>query len=226
MNKDIQQIGDNFYKKCRVVMLPASNTDTLIWKEHWEDGSIFYDPSYKDDCIPQHLYILSDEEIKEGDWCIDPEVCELFQCKQNLSHEDVYIDTNDKIRYTHCDPHEVYKIITSTNPELNLPRPSDAFLKAYCEKGGVNGVLVEYKYETITTGSDEFNLSEEDQLMLKVASDNTITIKPIRSSWSREEVIKLLKEAKSSIREHTGVDNCGCCCYCSLDFDKWIEQNL
>ena len=65
---------------------------------------------------------------------------------------------------------------------MPLPRPSDDFIKSYIKaQGKIDKVLVEY-----------YNLNgQESGQLIKIASDNTITIKPIqeeKTSWSRERL--------------------------------------
>ena len=110
-------------------------------------------------CIVQHLYILSDDEIKEGDWY--------------LLDDNTINKASANLRYKN---HEK-KIIASTDSSLKLPRPSNEFNKKYCEEGGINEVLVEYM---------DYKLNNEIQEVLKVAPDNTITIYPIKETFSKE----------------------------------------
>ena len=68
------------YKKCKVVMLATAKATwpNCIWLGRIS-GQLRVDHSYdysprsqaptEDSMLPQHLYILSDDEIKEGDWC-------------------------------------------------------------------------------------------------------------------------------------------------------------
>ena len=62
-----------------------------------------------------------------------------------------------------------------------IPRPSNEFIKKYCEVGGIDEVLVEYKceYEDCNMfGCHKYEGCSKMQL-LKVAPDNTISIYPI-----------------------------------------------
>lgn len=62
--------------------------------------------------------------------------------------------------------------------KLFLPKPSNEFLKKYCELGGINKVLVEYEAEGWLSPMQPFKLRDnESKLKLKVSSDNTIIIK-------------------------------------------------
>ena len=138
---------------------------------------------------PQHIYFLSDEEIKEGDWCIllDDYGNVFSKPQQYLAQEGQVL--NNGLR----------KIIATTDESLTtlyynredkiasyyklLPRPSNEFIKKYCELGGVDKALVEYD-EKCCDGDKSTELCnslgcKNSLEILKVAPDNTITIYPI-----------------------------------------------
>jgi len=82
-----------------------------------------------------HLYITTDDEIKEGDWFIDLR-------DNNLYSEDLYVaKTKSEIELAN---RIGKKIIATTDPELNLPQPSKEFIEEYCRAGGIDEVDVEY----------------------------------------------------------------------------------
>lgn len=146
-----------------------------------------------------HFFTLSDKEIKEGDWVFDTIINSFFPC------------STIKQNFDNCK-----KIIATTDPELKLPRISNDFLKAYCEKGGIDEVLVEYEKYGINQNVD-YNVFG---YKLKVAPDNTITIKSVKSvknSWNREEVKEIAKRYAYFVG--TQLDP-------GIHIDKWIEENL
>lgn len=99
----------------------------------------------------------------------------------------------------------------------SLPRPSNDFLKKYCELGGIDEVLVEY--ELVEVRGNGIDLGEKDYYKLKVAPDNTITIKPFKDSWSREEVILLLDKFVQDLNQRKSGH--------TIEFkENWIKENL
>lgn len=194
------------FKKTKVVMLPntkeaiilfnPSNNKLTVRSKHWS----------VEDCITigyqtNDLYFLSDEDIKEGDWCI----------YNGLVHQATnYLHKSNQMPHTG-------KIIASTDKSLGLPRPSDSFIKKYCELGGIEYVNVEY--ENIQTTNDKGNIWIDGH-KLKVAPDNTVTIKAVKDSWNREEMIEFAKKAYDA----GSFDNTNS--MINLTFDKWIEENL
>lgn len=199
------------------------------------------------DEISQHLYILSSEEIKEEKvygifkdeigYTIEQEGVLCFHIpskngKGSLTFPYPRNFKNDvkKIIAT-TDKSLIYKIsvdcgssVGNTIAIKNLPRPSDDFIKAFVKKQGrIDKVLVEYENINVTKKEDyQYNDKTGGNLnyvwKLKVAPDNTITIKPIqeeKASWNKEEVIQLIVNAI-----YYGIDLNG-----NLS-DKWLEQNL
>jgi hypothetical protein len=192
MGKLIEKEG-KFYKECGVTMVNSTiepTTGTLLLRHIWKgnpklecnslwlykdtakigdvtvyntlNGSFADTPSVM---RPQHLYITSDDEIKEGDWYLvelfkitgESIGLQLEQCKET---EEVWINNFDIASTRHQD--NCKKIIATTDtslkipdfPELentayrSLPQPSDKFIQAYIDaynKGEkIEKVLVEY----------------------------------------------------------------------------------
>ena len=162
-------------------------------------------------CDLFHFYILSDEEIKEGDWYIQES--QIFQYKGYYS-----INQLPKFNYTK-------KIIASTDPSLKLPQPFQAFIekyiKAYNKGDKIEDVMVEYDEEWIN--------SNPKYDTLKISKDNIITIKEVKDSWSRKEIERLLEKAYDAGYD-SGYENSPI----APDekdrenptFDEWIKDNI
>jgi len=165
-----------------------------------------------------HLYILSDEEIKEGDWCFDLDFKRVFYCSD--SSREKYL--NSKKIITTTDESLVLKENISKSTEecwkyTSLPRPSDDFITAFVKaQGKIIEVLVEYEFGSIEESYFNDNGDEVLPIKLKVSKDNTITIKPIqeeKTSWSREEVKKLMESWMVLPKTPESINN-------------WIKENL
>ena len=151
-------------------MLAANQPSSLIV---WSNGKLFtadmagvsqflHMPRTK--CETQFLYILSDDEIQEGDYVLDEDCSELFG---------PYEKTDFLIR-------DHKKVIASTDPSLNLPSPSPDFLHAYCEEQPEE-VLVRYTVEHVPHEIDNKYFLELISLYIK---DNTISIIEIKKSYT------------------------------------------
>ena len=194
---------------------------------------------------PQHLYILSSEEIKEGEWCYHPEV------GQEYTIVDTRKEGNDRYSKGQHPAQGIFKykettntwykkckkIIATTDSSLlidivkgeifavgtKLPRPSDDFIKAFvkAQGKGFDKVLVEYENHFVlgnymntcivcqkqfSNTDKHWKYCQEHSIKLKVAPDNTITIRAIqeeKTSWSREEAAERLYP----LNYHTGQFN-------------------
>ena len=231
------------FKRTQVIILPTQNK-TYIGK-HLENEVYLslYTWYLKTLNIPnerqgQHLYIITDDEIKEGDWFIYNET--LLQCKEvKLLGKSVLIITNS---YNGYNVDNCRKIIATTDSSLNayrreddsltyIPQPSQQFIEKYIEsynKGEViTDVLVEYINVIPQSNGlrsngiimDEIGLTD-DANILDVPKlnykDNTITVKKLKDSWNREEVVELLKLFENDIKKSINSD----------DFNNWIKENL
>jgi hypothetical protein len=200
----------------------------------------------------QHLYIVSDEEIKEDDYVLLPNTI-----TQRMSNSDM-------IDYLSSDSLATKKIIATTDTSLfingtlsypyeestaicKLPQPSQSFIDKYIEsynKGNViTDVMVEYDlmYLNKRLGGtwqpfpDEFIEVHEKKYVLKINPDNTINIQMKKDSWTREELTdrckKILWDYIKYEDKLKGTDYFGGISitfekYENTNIDKWIEQNL
>lgn len=129
------------FKKAKVILLPtgfiarrneiglqAYKTNLRIINNTEEEDLIFYQ---------QHLYIISDDEIKKGDWVIE------YQPKDNLG--ELHQIHNEYV----LSPNIQKKVIATTDTTLELPRLSQQFIEEYIEeynKGQqITECLVEYE---------------------------------------------------------------------------------
>lgn len=111
-----------------IIMLPTKDESKLI---KLRDEILYNDTDASDLWIPQHLYFISDEEIKEGDWSF----CSLH----SYTRGPVIKVTGDwNIQSLNRFRKEGYenKIIASTNPFLKLPLIPQLFLQEYVKCNG------------------------------------------------------------------------------------------
>lgn len=219
------------FKKTKVVMLSTNekaNEDKLIYRE----GRLMFQTKKEakhdrkwSSSKHYHLYFLSNEEIKEGDWVLTPnnEIKKFGQVGTYLSKDKKIIATTDKSLTINSiygvDRFDASIFSGSGKSEMiklpqmfNLPQPSQLFIEKFVEEYNKGSVITEVMVEYEPIGAYS-NPKYDSDYRLKVNSkDNTITIRKIKNSWSREEVEKLCREARYT----TGV----------VEIDKWIEKNL
>ena len=211
------------FKRAQVIMLPTQNKSYLFL----EPNNILRDnPTILNDSkrYPnQHLYIISDDEIKEGDWYFDG--TDFIHKKSK--HNNTLVDGNKQAK----------KIIATTDSSLNyikhddtvpypkgkqiiLPQPSQQFITKYIEeynKGSViTDVLVEYETLKTTANNKHFGEGHIYSITNKLKinpNDSTITIKKLKDSWNREEVFAVITMFNNANIEAKNVV-------------KWLEENL
>ena len=109
-----------------------------------------------------------------------------------------------------------------------LPQPSEQFIQKYIEeynKGNViTDVLVEYTFNDFKFMATLCTTKEKEYVLKINPKDNTITIKKVKDSWTREEVIELCRQAFIDGTYAGGfgpnektIDS---------ETEKWIEENL
>lgn len=191
------------WNKCKVVMLASNENSGLLLGVSKFGRLISYDTKYTNPSndvhiSKQHIYIISEDEIKVGDWCID-------------RHKTVYKQKTDKIFTEFTGSKKIIattdKLILKTSksinkeqfPDIILPQISQQFIEHFIteyNKGNIiSDVLVEYEYLLGNNEDENQNLIPE--LFLKINKNNTINIKTVKDSFSRDEVIKLLQECWS-----------------------------
>ena len=150
----------NQFKRAQAIMLPTNNKSLL----YINYSKLQLNKFEQLDTNNQHLYIISDDKIKEGDWYIELDINSL---PLSIKKAD-YNKTNE----FSLKPYSDYckKIIATTDTSLNkkhncdcgattyegcsqcleiLPQPSQQFIEKYIEeynKGNIiKDVLVEYE---------------------------------------------------------------------------------
>ncbi len=186
-------------KKCQVVMLPTEkaikNVNDIVLSRYNELHLVSKNDSssYNKTTTQQYLHILSDEEVKEDDWCILNSGKYInIVCKNKHGIIGSVIGSKEFIA-THCK-----KIIATTNPELTinikvnghtdgtnyfLPQIPQHFIESYIKEyndgNPIKEVMIEY--EEITNKdfnrNDGVKISNPTYLKrLKLNPDNTIII--------------------------------------------------
>ena len=239
----------SMFKKCKVVMLPTNQkvintkeyqlllSNSLFWTskieiERYSEGWFFLNNSSNpNSCaitVPnvenfkhQHLYIISDDKIKLFDLVYNNKenIVEQITSKTQL----IFVLEENKENQT------FKKIIATTDKTLSqtsrteIPQPSQQFIEKYIEeynKGNViTDIMIEYEYSEVK--EKLYNYLNNPKINPK---DNTITIKKVKDSWNREEVIELCKQAfiDGTYAGGFGPDEKTI----DSETEKWIEENL
>lgn len=219
-------------KKCKVIMIPTNErVENCIIKVNPHNGRgraiLEYTAGYLTqeylkhiNSVGQHLYIISDDEIKVGDWITD--IKNIYKAPD----VDGFIG--------------LYKIIATTDPSLTasfgqseegfgkmkdgLPQPTDCFVKRYVEEYN-KGTPIENVMVVYVQSSDSF-YGNKCPIESKINSDNTIDVQPTKDRWTRDEVKQLCWQAyidhlciDGKIKPSLAAGFLG-------SFNKWVEENL
>ena len=245
----------NQFKRAQVIMLPTENTSNIfLAKKGLSKSKLIYHPTAaykyyeKDRDCNQHLYIISDDEIKEGDWYYNSRLNQIFQSIRKSGYSK---KTDD------------YKVIATTDTSLTKdirmlcksckgsgggfspkcitckgngiriendlsPQPSQQFIEKYIESYNrgkiITDVLVEYEEVNIGPDLTKSLRYYPDNLTLKLKvnpKDNTITIKKLKDSWNREEIVELLHKLNNDSYKYLNYKDLQ-----NVRLTKWIEVNL
>ena len=145
----------------------------------------------------QHLYLISDDVIKEKDWFINTGTRTLFQATENMVNNQWFPKK-----------HGGYwgKVIASTDPEISsygmangklygeqykgtqfednrLPKIPESFIKDFAKANGIDDVIVEYGKFT-TSGADHVDyknwydalkLTNYNEVIISIVEENILT---------------------------------------------------
>lgn len=218
------------FKKVTVVMLPTNEKASVIGLYIDTNNLVFNNPNNKDipRGISQHLYILSDDEIKEGNWklCLNDNSTSQYLSKKSIESDTKCKDCKKIIATTDKSLTKEMYSVSSGKYQEPLPQPSQSFIEVFVEeynKGNIiTEVMVEYENNTPKfIPIDKFNSKDlQDYIKLKInPKNNTISIRKIKDSWNREEVVNLLNLAWATASAYGENTN-------SADCNDWIDKNL
>ena len=215
------------FKKAKAVMLPNNQqTKYLMVYSDVEKtkGKLILNGLKNDEYKEyQHLYIISDDEIKENNTHF-----------YNPHSGQLHISGNHT-DYIAINKNGCKKIIATTDVSLGLPQPSKQFIQKYIEEYNkdnkdniITDVLIEYElisneeYFGNTINPDDDVPYFDERLKIN-SKDNTITIKKVKDSYSREEVIEFGNKVKEYCKDGWKPDSLH---RVFFEWDKWIEENL
>lgn len=199
------------WKKHKLVVLPTK--DNSKFGKIYENNTFhFYtnENTFLDNLANcQHLYILSNEEIKEGDWiCYDSKDIYQFEKSNNSKSHDVVNTLKEKYK----------KVMATTDPKLHKEGIPDIPIEFQQEwvKNPQEEIEVEYK-STLHIG-EEVDDSYPKYFPLEVIklTNNSINCRLIEDSWDDIEDI-FYSRNDFSIHE-TKYD-------IQMKFYNWLKEN-
>ena len=212
------------FKKCKIVMLPTNESSKIgnlaTYQKRSLSKVIKEGVNPKDSTVQfWNLYIISDDEIKENNTHF-----------YNPHSGQLHISGNHT-DYIAINKNGCKKIIATTDVSLGLPQPSKQFIQKYIEEYNKGNIITEVMVEYELISNEEYflnTINPDDDVPyfdenLKInPNDNTITIKKVKDSYTREEVVKLLVDCCGEVSCEDGKllgKN-------PEELYKWIDENL
>jgi hypothetical protein len=241
------QINKNC-QECSVVML-TSNTEELQHVQPWLHGNKLrslpgnhkvsreeIDSRY---CVPQHLYILSNDRIEDGDYYYNERLDQVFQAIRKSGYNTidkefkviattdfscfnmVYDGLDEKCQKQYC------KMLLPQIPQSFI----EHFIREYNEGNVISKVLVEMEddYSSIPENEEDIIFSWRAYVnsKIKVNQSNEISILTEQKQvFSREEVIDMLLTYKCDLLVELNRCRESGESFQKQFTDNWIQQNL
>lgn len=211
-------MSNTIKRKSKVIMLPTEKANMAIFKEK---ALISNRTEYKvsDNWKPQHLYILSDDEILENDYIYHILDGRIILCGKE--------EFNTLQQSSNPDNYGYKKIIATTDTSLNLSQPSKEFITKYIEEYKKGAVIefIDVLYEDYECKNGHYmgfqtvcsypHCNERNYPKLKVDKQNCITITRSKDSYATNELYSIMQQYHD---------------YCVwkeyITPQKFIEQNL
>jgi hypothetical protein len=161
------------------------------------------------------LYVLSDDEIGDNEWVYSIHGTPNVQKTEGESYHD-----RRSFGWQ--------KIIATTNTSLNLPQIPTNFVQQFIEQYNNGIVLENVEVECVYTAAPNSSVENHNYFPIKINSDNTINIKPTKTSWSRDEVVELINDAVGASHDWSSRnDDIHSLRIIQKQFlNDWIEKNL
>lgn len=176
-------------------------------------GKLLQSHGVLSDAYIRHLYILSDDKIKEGDWVMNN-------------------NTNNIAQYTGHGSMEWWKkIIATTNTELkwefkgvqmsrmmNYPKISELFIKIYIAEYNKGNVIEEVELEYDSEEKPAWSGMWVDTLKLR--EDNTVIIDLVEEKkYTKDEVLNILHNWENysiDVRKQSTIN---------FELEEWFNKN-
>lgn len=228
-------IGDN-YEKVNGKLVPLK-TNKLLYTDNTTEYGF----------PPQHLYIISDDEIKEGDWVYDssslPQDAPIKRIRIiDDTHYTLYGDTSRNLK---C---HYKKIVATTdksirpvcikcntrygqgnhdckypcdhNGNLYFPQLPESFIQAYIKAYNKGNPIteVDLEIELHKWVGSTYPVGHRPTYQIKTRPDNTVIVHQSKM-YTRDEVEKLCRLAYQQGQEEEAGNP-------HVSEDKWIQENL
>jgi len=190
---------------CKSVMLPGEGP--IKFQPIFNN---YYLSSYplKEGLVPQHLYLISDEMIKEGDWGLNIYDQRIDKC----------IKSNKESIQEHW-----RRIEATTDKSSGLPLIPQSFIEEYVQKQGkIDKVYIQLEIVNLPDPHTE-EWRPKSRLKLTPFPYNEVIILPVKDNFTREEVEDEILQFVLDIYYNAGaIDSDG---KLKKKINEWFDKN-
>jgi hypothetical protein len=200
-------------KTVKVVMLSTEKAiyagNDIFW--YYTNQKVLYKDGFQ-----QHLYLISDDEIKEGDWYYSPETKQVYNQSNHetsLPCRKIIATTDTSLFYD-----KPFRSNYGGSKATMLPQIPESFIQAYIKAYNEGKPITEVAVEVILEEYLQGTRQENHKILIKTRSDNTIIIHQAKM-YTRDEVANLIRKMYyETTGKSTGHPDGAC--------SRWIENNL
>lgn len=185
-------------KTHKVVMLPTEKASPLILERTRTNPKLIFNyndtKSLREQYQFQSLYIISDDEIKKGDWIIAKQTDDSSFIHQVTQSSIDRIKVSDKKIVATTDS-SLLVYLTDLAPKANYPLPQipESFIQAYIKAYNEGKPITEVDLEIVIGQGQENGETTSIKEWIKTREDNTIIIHRAKT-YTREEMEKAYRE--------------------------------
>lgn len=212
-------------KTFKVVMLPTEKAEDCILKQnlHLEYQKGYFTQEYlkTSNRYSQHLYILSDDKIKEGDWVIEYQKGDEQGTVQQIKNEYVLAPDIQKkiVATTDRSIRRDSSVVSVNNPRhvFKVGHIPESFIQSYIKAYNEDKPITEVDLEMEDYLTEELAIKGSfTNYRIKTRHNNTVIVHQSKM-YARDEVIKLCQQAYTfGLMDQDD----------PIDIDEWIQNNL
>lgn len=206
----------------------------------------------KDKYIFYHIHVLSDEEIKEDDWIYYKDSNSILHCIEINKQENyifcrTYNLNGEKIGQGDLNLSSCKKVIATTDTSLKIDKPyinnvhhfgNDSvhfktlsqipqdFIKYFIKEYNKGNIITEVnvEYEHYYNNSIHMDSGTSPIFKLKISKDNTISILPVKTNFTKEDMLQAYDEGVEK-GEYSVIVNASSKVMEDIR-NNWIKENL
>lgn len=204
-------------KTFKIVMLPTEKASSIVFEDDDPIKKLHICPTERqhEKWNYQHLYIISDDEIKEGDWVLNKETNEIYQRKHYNNGKSKLSEQEKKIVATTDKSLGITDHRVSPVPNFcDMPQIPESFIQAYIKAYNDGHPITEVDLEI-----EQYNIGKPSYYVrdrIKTRADNTVIINSMEEETYTKKDLEIAYNVGYKRRDKP-FDSCS--------FDEWFNEN-